>query len=199
MRFFEERLAGWNVTVVASLAVVAMFVEVLAAFGSDEAGVRVAVRATARSSLALFSLAFAASALRRLWPNPVTAWLRRNRRYLGVAFGVSLAVHGVSLILLATLPDTTFEPGASTMLVGGLAYAFTAAMVATSTDRSAAWLSPRAWRRLHTTGAWYVWFVFTATLAPVAPQPPARLFEFATCLALAALRLVARRRARAGA
>ncbi len=61
--------------------------------GFEVDGVRMVIRFTARTSLVLFCLAFSAAALARLWPNASTRWLRRNRRYLGVSFAASHAIH----------------------------------------------------------------------------------------------------------
>src|SRR5439155_1728729 len=55
---------------------------------------------------------------------------------------------------------------------GGIAYAFLAAMTATSFDRTAAWLGPRRWSRLHTTGAYYLWAIFFVSFAPRVLQSP---------------------------
>jgi len=54
----------------------------------------------------------------------------------------------------------------ATLIGGGLAYVFIATMTATSFDRSAAWLGARAWRRLHTVGMYYIWFIFFISYAP---------------------------------
>src|SRR5258705_5730213 len=81
----------------------------------------------------------------------------------------------------------------TSLVLGGFAYAFLAAMTATSFDRSAAWLGPRRWRRLHTTGAWVIWFVFTATFLPLTFRsalywPFALLLLAALAVRVAALR-----------
>jgi DMSO/TMAO reductase YedYZ heme-binding membrane subunit len=60
----------------------------------------------------------------------------------------------------------------TTTVVGGIGYVLIAAMTATSFDRSAAWLGPRRWRRLHTIGAYYVWLVFFLSFAPRALSSP---------------------------
>jgi hypothetical protein len=152
---------------------------------------RAAIRATARSSATLFALAFAASALRRRWPSRLTGWLLGNRRYLGVSFAVS---HGTHLLLIFalygwSLAGVVAEGGIVGVLFGGIGYVFIAAMAATSFDRSAAWLGPSRWRRLHVTGGWYVWAIFFVTFAPNAARSwPAALFT-AVLLAVLGLRL----------
>ncbi len=121
-----------------------------------------AIRATARTSVVLFTLAFAASALRRRWPNAATAWLLRNRRQLGVSFAASHFVHLLLIIAVAgwTLEGFLTVRPMVTIVGGGLAYVFLALMTLTSFDTTAAWLGPRNWRRLHVTGGYYNWFIF---------------------------------------
>jgi methionine sulfoxide reductase heme-binding subunit len=60
--------------------------------------------------------------------------------------------------LFAQLDPKLFheEVGWFQYVFGGLAYGFIAAMTATSFDRTAAWIGPKAWRALHTIGAYYI-------------------------------------------
>jgi hypothetical protein len=192
----RSRLEGWPIVGWAALVLGAGFAGVLAATGADEDGIRVAIRATARSSLVLFSAASAASSLRRLWPTPVTAWWLRNRRYLGVSFGVSHALHALAIALLALRFGDRFQPELVTVVFGGLAYAFLAAMVATSFDRSAAWLGRRRWRALHTTGIWYISFIFAQNYAFMALHSPLYFALAALALGTPALRIALALRAR---
>src|SRR6201999_4612294 len=76
-------------------------------------GVRAVIRFTARSSLMLFCLAFSAGALARLWPNAWTRWQRRNRRYLGVSFAASHAIHAVAIIAFAKMDPAGFVEATS--------------------------------------------------------------------------------------
>jgi len=50
--------------------------------------------------------------------------------------------------------------------VAGLGYVAIAAMTVTSFDRTAAWLGPRRWRRLHLTAGWFIWGVVLASYLP---------------------------------
>jgi hypothetical protein len=138
---------------------------VFLAAGGGEAGWRAAIRLSAKTSLALFTTAFIASSLRVLWPTDLTRWLLINRRYIGVSFAASHAIHLIAIIaLLRVAPDFAIETG--TLIGGGLAYVFLAAMTATSFDRSAAWLGPRRWRILHKTGMYYCWLIFLISYLP---------------------------------
>ena len=101
---------------------------------------RMVIRFTARTSLVLFCLAFSAAALARLWPNAWTRWLRRNRRYLGVSFAASHAIHAVAIAAFAVMDPAGYAAATSitSYIFGGIGYAFIIAMTATSFDRTAA-------------------------------------------------------------
>jgi methionine sulfoxide reductase heme-binding subunit len=165
---------GWPVVGWASLAILAMVGVLLATYGADEAGIRVVIRATARSSFGFFLAAFVASALRRAWHSSATAWVLANRRYLGVSFAVSHFVHLLAIFALYHWSAREFlvGTGATVTALGGLGYVFVFAMAATSFDRSAAWLGRRRWRILHTTGMYYLWFIFTVSYVPRAATSP---------------------------
>ena len=187
-------MKGWPIVGWATLAVLAIVGIVLAVAGADETGIRMGIRATARTSVTFFSLAFAASALRRRWPNAATGWLVQNRRQLGVSFAVSHLVH---LLLILAMAGWTWEgfvakTPAVTRVAGGIAYVFIALMTATSFDRTAAWLGPRRWRQLHATGAYYNWIIFAQSFFRLAFRSPI-YWPFAAMLAGAmTVRLAAR-------
>ena len=104
--------------------------------------------------MTLFLLAFTASALWQFWPNAWTRWQRQNRRYLGVSFAVSHAIHLAAILMLGQVAPAELarEADIVTVIFGGLAYLFIAAMTLTSFDRTAAAIGPRAWKILHTVG-----------------------------------------------
>ena len=55
---------------------------------------------------------------------------------------------------------------------GGIGYAFIIAMTATSFDSTAAALGPHAWRILHFTGGYYLWFQFMVSFGKRIPGMP---------------------------
>ena len=189
---------GPRVAVVLSLALAALAGLQLAVWGSGEEGIRVLVRSSARSSVLLFSLAFTASSARVLWQNGVTKWLLANRRYLGLSYAASHAIHLLALIALYPASDDfRTSLNAVTLVGGGIAYAFTAAMAATSNDASVAALGRRRWTLLHTVGGWFIWFVFAQSYLPRAFLYPAYLPAAGVVLAVPALRGARRMRRRA--
>ena len=90
-------LRGPALTLVLGAAVAAAAAFVVAMDGAGVEGVRLAIRLTARTSFFLFLLAFTAAPLSRLFPGPFTRWQRANRRYLGLAFASSHAVHAAAI------------------------------------------------------------------------------------------------------
>jgi hypothetical protein len=184
---------GWRLTGLVSLLLVAMSLALAAAFGWDAEGIRLVIRATARTSLVLFVLAFTASAMVELMPSSLTRWQRRNRRYLGVSFAVSHFIHLVAILSLATVDRALFWKltNLSTIVLAGTAYLFIAAMTATSFDRPAAWLGPRKWRLLHLVGGWYIWISFAVAVGKRVPLDRFYWPMAALVLAAAAVRLFA--------
>jgi hypothetical protein len=191
-------LNDWPLLGVLSLALVAMAAGLVLGHRLDVDGIRLAIRATARTSLVLFALAFSAGALAALWPNGWTRWQRRNRRYLGLAFVVSHAIHAAAIVAFATLDPVAFRQNsmAGSIVSGGIAYAFIVAMALTSFDRWAAWIGPRAWRALHWTGGYYILISFIVTNGKRIGTSPFYAVPVVLMLAILAMRMLAWRRAR---
>jgi DMSO/TMAO reductase YedYZ heme-binding membrane subunit len=161
--------------------------------GFEVDGVRMVIRFTARTSLVLFCLAFSAAALARMWPNTSTRWLRRNRRYLGVSFAASHAIHAVAIAAFAVMDPAGYAAATSiaSYIFGGIGYAFIIAMTATSFDRTAAALGARAWRRLHLIGGYYLLFQFTVSFGKRIPDMPLYALFLIPLVAVFALRMIA--------
>jgi hypothetical protein len=157
---------GWAITGWNAVALVAMSVLVLAAAGTGEDGVRMLIRATARSSAGLFLMAFLARPARRLWRVDATAFAIKNRRYFGVSMAVSHFIHGIAIVWLLTVFPSAYQVNATTLVGGGLGFVFIAAMAATSSDAAFRALGRARWTLLHRSGVWYLWFVFAFTFIP---------------------------------
>jgi sulfoxide reductase heme-binding subunit YedZ len=184
---------GWRLTGVLSLLLSAMALYLLSFEGWDAEGIRLVIRATARSSLVLFVLAFTATAMVELLPSEATRWQRRNRRYLGVSFAVSHLIHLIAILALASIDQALFWKltNINTIVLAGTAYLFIAAMAATSFDRTAAWLGPRKWRLLHLLGGWYIWISFAVAIGKRVPIDRFYWPMAALVLAAGIVRLVA--------
>lgn len=184
---------GWRLLAVLTLSLIALSLWIASMRQFEVEGVRMVIRFTARSSLLLFCLAFSAAALARLWPNAWTRWQRRNRRYLGLSFAASHAIHAVAIVAFAKMDPAGFveATSAASYIFGGIGYAFIIAMSATSFDRTAALLGPQAWRVLHLVGGYYLWFQFMVSFGKRVPAMPLYAAFLIPLLAVMALRLIA--------
>ena len=184
---------GWRLFWVLTLALTVLSLWVAGMRGFDVEGVRMAIRFTARTSLLFFCLAFSASALWRLWPNAWTHWQRRNRRYLGVTFAGSHALHAIAIAAFAGMDPAGFLASTSTVtyVFGGIGYAIIIAMTATSFTRTAQAIGPRAWRILHLGGSYFLWAQLMVSFGKRVPAMPLYALFLVPLLAVIAHRLIA--------
>lgn len=185
---------GWSIVGAAAVALILVVTMEAMMASAPVDGVRGIIRVTARSSFALFALAFTASAACYFWPTTWTRWQLRNRRYLGVSFALSHLVHLLAIFALGHLApaELAAETDAITWIFGGLAYVFIALMAATSFDSTARLLSPRAWVLLHTTGSYYIWLIFANSYLSRAAMIPAYVPVAALVVFILGLRIAAR-------
>ena len=141
---------------------------------------------TARVAAAYFLLAFSASALARLMPRAHV--LVANRRYLGLAFALGHGVHGLLVVAWAQTPEAALEP--ATLIGGGLTYGLAAVMALTSNNASQRLLGAW-WKRLHTVGTYWLWFVFALTFSGRAFEPSVSQAFFLLLVAALLLRIAA--------
>lgn len=186
-------LDGWRLFGVLTLTLALLCVWIAAMRQFEVEGVRMVVRFTARTSLLFFCLAFSAAALARLWPNAWTRWQRRNRRYLGVTFAASHGLHLIAIVAFAIMSPPLFKEATSlaSFIFGSIGYAFIIAMAATSFDATAAAIGPRAWRILHTTGVYYLWFQFMVSFGMRIPGMTNYAWFPVPLIAVMALRVLA--------
>jgi sulfoxide reductase heme-binding subunit YedZ len=192
---------GWRLFAVLTLVLAGLCIWIAGMRQFEVDGVRMVIRFTARTSLLFFCLAFGAASLARLWPNPWTQWQRRNRRTLGVTFAASHAIHAVAIACFAMMDPASYAAAtsAASYIFGGVGYAFITAMAATSFDRTAEAIGPRAWRILHLTGGYYLWFQFMVSFGKRIPDMPLYSLFLIPLLAVMALRLIAMASAAASA
>ena len=184
---------GWRLLAVLTLSLIALSLWIASMRQFEVEGIRMVIRFTARSSLLLFCLAFGAAALARLWPNAWTRWERRNRRYLGLSFAASHAIHAVAIVAFANMDPAGFTEAtsAASYIFGGIGYAVIIAMSATSFDRAAALIGSRAWHTLHLVGGYYLWFQFMVSFGKRVPAMPLYAAFLIPLLAVMALRMIA--------
>lgn len=156
------RLHGWRLFSLLSLLV--LIVTALALWSQPQwvEALRSAIRVTARTSFALFLATFLASSLASLLPGDFTRGLLRERRFLGLAFAFSHAVHAVLIVLYVKCFPETFWHGrsAAANIPGSVGYLFIILLTLTSFPYAVKRLGARTWKRLHSTGTWVIALVF---------------------------------------
>lgn len=154
-------LGGWKLFWLLGALVLAMSTSILLLSPDLVEGLRSVIRATARTSFALFLAAFVASSMATLVPNAFTRGLVRERRYVGLSFAFSHLVHFAAIVGYGVL-NPQFWPGRSalTNTPGTVGYIFIALLAATSFRFFSRHMSAAAWKRLHTIGVWVIAAVF---------------------------------------
>lgn len=166
MRDIEETNGQWHWRIVQLSVGISLlvFVAIFALNGFNEESVRQCIRLSAKVSVVLFSMAFSASAVQRLWPGVLTFWWRMNRRYFGISFAFLHLLHLAFLVLLQQFFHPVFTLAKTSSLVaGGGAYLFVLLMLLTSFERFAHYFSKKQWKLLHTVGGWWIWAVFASS------------------------------------
>jgi len=186
--------SGWKLFAALAGLTLIMTAVVLAAHPLGSDGLRSAIRATARSSFALFLLAFLASSLVALLPGPASRRMLRERRYLGLAFAFSHTVHGVLIYRYAQQFPELFWAGrtVTSSLPGSIGYLFLLMLTLTSFKAPMRLLGGRAWKALHSTGMWVLAGVFCLSFYKRIPMGGWYPLAFALMFAAMALKLTAK-------
>jgi methionine sulfoxide reductase heme-binding subunit len=147
-------LQKWRIVGFTALFIGAIAFFILIFNGINEQTMRMEIRTTGRTSLILFLSAFIASSLHKLWSSPLSIWLIKNRRFLGISMAVSHTYHAVALFGLWYVTAGTAP---TIEALGTFGYILLFAMTITSFKRPAELLGKRNWQILHTTGMHFLW------------------------------------------
>jgi DMSO/TMAO reductase YedYZ heme-binding membrane subunit len=168
----NTRLHGWGLFSLLSLLV--LITTALALWSQPQwvDALRSAIRVTARTSFALFLAAFLASSLTVLLPSHFSRGLLRERRFLGLAFAFSHALHALLIALYVKFFPEMFWHGRSTLanIPGLVGYLFIVLLTLTSFPYAVKRLGSRAWKGLHSTGMWVIAGVFFLSYYKHLPQ-----------------------------
>jgi hypothetical protein len=118
------------------------------------------IQLSVRCAVPWLYLAFAASALLKLFPGEWSRWLMRNRKYLGLCFAAAMAWQGFFILWLVTVHTDYYVDEVYVLrdaIEGVTGYLFLVAMTATSFAPGRRALSARQWRMLHLTGIYFLW------------------------------------------
>ena len=126
--------------------------------GNSEPALRWAIARSVDMAIPCFIAAFSARPLLKFWPNRFTRWLMRNRRYLGIGWGIGFLLHGALLLLLARTYPEPFLSGTTPEAInhGILAFSVTALMLMTSNNWSVRTLGSKLWSFIHTLGGYFL-------------------------------------------
>ncbi|MFV3326056.1 hypothetical protein ACNFG0_06260 [Pseudomonas sp. NY15372] len=187
-------LHGWRLFSLLSLLV--LIVTSLALWSQPQwvEALRSAIRATARTSFMLFLATFLASSLAILVPTAFTRGLLRERRFLGLAFAFSHAIHAVLIILYANIFPETFWHGrtAAANIPGSIGYLFIILLTVTSFPGAVKLLGARTWKGLHSTGTWVIAGIFVLSLYKRIPMGSWYPLGFALIFSAIVFKLIAK-------
>ncbi|AXQ48684.1 ferric reductase-like transmembrane domain-containing protein [Pseudomonas vlassakiae] len=186
--------SGWKLFTALAGLTVFMTAVVLLSYPPGAEGLRSAIRATARSSFALFLLAFLASSMVTLLPGNGSRWLLRERRYVGLAFAFSHTVHGLLIYRYAQQFPELFWAGrtVTSSLPGSIGYVFLLLLTLTSFKAPMRLLGGRTWKTLHSTGMWVLAGVFCLSFYKRIPMGGGYSLAFALMFSAIALKLTAK-------
>ena len=157
----HKAINGWNLFWLISLPMCAiMMVAMMGRDMTSGPGVSEMIGFSVRFAVPIIFLVTAISALHYLLPGPVTAWLMRNRKYIGLCFAVAMAWQGFFIALMSGIHrDYYFENVFffRDELEGSTGYLFLVAMVITSFQFVRKHLSPQQWRLIHLSGLYFLW------------------------------------------
>jgi methionine sulfoxide reductase heme-binding subunit len=169
----------------------------------NEAGIRVALHVTARTTFVFFVCAFTGNALRDLWPGRFSLWLAMQRDWFLLAIAASHTLHLIAIIAFFQVVGWS-KLRLVTLLGGGfvylLIYALAVAALLRSRGREQGFLgSPR----FETIALYLLWAIFALAFVPrIISGWPAYSFLGTAALAALFIRiacLVRHRRAKAAA
>ncbi len=157
----SRALNGWGLfwLITAPISLAMLMAMAVSDLTSGE-GVSAMIQLSVRCAVPWLYLAFAASSIQTLFPRSFSRWLLRNRKFLGLCFAAAMAWQGL-FILWLVLGHTDYyvkEVYVLRDLIEGLGgYLFLLAMTATSFPKGRKLLKPKAWRRLHLGGIYFLW------------------------------------------
>lgn len=100
----SDNFGGWRLvfSIVGATALLVAFI--VAIYGTEESGIRLWLKATGRTDTIPFAAAFIASPLHQIFPSKFSAWLVKNRRFLGISFALQhLLVHLPAVIMFLAI------------------------------------------------------------------------------------------------
>jgi len=157
----SDNRSVWRVFLTAAVAIAVAAATYLSVAGTGDEAIVASIIHSGQLAFVLYVLVLLARPLQQIIPSPPLNSLRRNRRFVGVAFAGIMATHLLLIIFrVKQSPELAFP--LQTLLVGGGAYMMIGLMFITSFERPRNALGPRVWKWLHRIGLIWIGFVFAA-------------------------------------
>jgi len=135
---------------------------ILLSGGFSEQSVNLMLRFTARASFVFFLIAFSVSSIYYFYKSKVTKWLLKNRRYIGITFGLVWCMHFLGIALKVWLYPKALA-GAfdlNSLLSGGILLATVLLLTVTSSNYVVRRVNPVLWKAVHVVGSFYIFYRF---------------------------------------
>ena len=172
-------LNGWPLFYVIAGLSFAIILVGLATTGNSTPEATVAmIRLSVQLASPWIYLAFVATALVQLFPSSFSAWLLRNRRYVGLSFAAGFGWQAVFILVLLVLHGdyyATVLHDTAEFISRMLSYLLLLALTVTSFFPVRRVMDPRHWRLLHLIGIWYFWAAIWASYAETVMMGDARV------------------------
>ena len=154
-------LGGWGLFFAVTIAMCVAVVLKMRTFDmTDPENVSSMIQLSVRMSVPWLYLAFAASSLVVVLPSPLSRWMIRNRRYLGLLFAAGMAWQLTFIVWMVAgywgyyRDDAYYFWDVAVQIPG---YMVLTAMTLTSFWPGRRMLSSRQWQVLHRTGIYILW------------------------------------------
>ncbi len=157
----HKALNGWFLFWLISVPMSAvMIAEMLHTDLAGGAGVSHMIGFSVKFAVPFIFVVVATSALQKLFPGEIPAWLLRNRKYIGLCFAVAMAWQGAFIFQMSFFHREYYYDEIFYLrdeLEGSTGYLFLTGMVLTSFEFGRRRLSRRQWRMLHLCGLYFLW------------------------------------------
>ena len=152
---------GWHLFCLISLPIsAAVIIEMLGTDLSVGEGISSMIGYSVRFAIPFIFLAIGASSAYVVFPHPFTAWLARNRRYIGLCFATAMFWQAVFIFTMTTFFRGFYFDDVYYFrdeLEGSVGYVFLVGMVLTSFTFSRKRLSPQQWKYIQKGGVYFLW------------------------------------------
>ena len=157
----NKALNKWNLFWLISGPIsIFMIINLLEVDTSTGAGISEMIQFSVRWAVPFVYLVIATSSVQILFPGPLSRWLMRNRKYIGLCFAVAMAWQALFIFIMSYFFHEYYYSDVYYFrdeIEGSIGYIFLPAMVLTSFNFGSKLLTPKQWKLLHTSGIYFLW------------------------------------------